>query len=289
MDPAPPSKDGSRALESYIQKTDGQIRRINRLLSTTSNLDLTLSTLTYTLSLLSHTIHPSSSPKSSSRLLRLSFLLSETRTTVRLLALLRLLPSLLSLLFSDPSPFSSIPTTTTTTTTKTKNALLASVQAAANVTFQFLENVAFLGSKRILPLPPATQARCYVLCSRAWALSVGCDLWRLGREYGILGRRKAKEQDGGRWKGAGREDEGMKTVQGEEGKTMEGEKTADVEERGYLSAEIGRWRKEALVTACWAPVAVHYSVEGGVLGEGTVALLGLLGSAVGLREGWRGV
>lgn len=248
------------------------------LLSTTSNLDATLSTLTYTLSLLSHTIHPAkSSPRI--RLLRLSALLSETRTTIRLFALLRLLPSLLSHLLSHPSPFSS-------TIPNKNDTLLASTQTAANLTFQFLENVAFLGAKRILPLSPATQARYYVLCSRAWALSVGCDLWRLGREYGDLWR---KEQ------GAQPDDEATMTVQrGDEGmNTMQGEnekKTPETQHHdAYLSAELTRWRKQFLVTACWAPVAVHYSVEGGVLGEGTVALLGLVGSAVGLREGWRGV
>ncbi|KAL8965659.1 MAG: hypothetical protein Q9183_003746 [Haloplaca sp. 2 TL-2023] len=141
---SPPSASPAKPLHpspTYLSKTTAHINHINRLISTTANLDLTLSTLGYTLAFLS-TILPSPTPTSSSPPLRkttsiqnpklvsplrlpslfhlraslseasprlkiLASLISEARTILRLFGLLSLFPAIastLSALLEDMEP-----------------------------------------------------------------------------------------------------------------------------------------------------------------------------------------
>ena len=48
-----------------------------------------------------------------------------------------------------------------------------------------------------------------------------------------------------------------------------------------------KWWRDAFTNAAYAPMTVHYSLEGGCLGEGQVGLLGLVAGVVGIRDAWR--
>ncbi len=113
-------------------------------------------------------------------------------------------------------------------------------------------------------------------------------------EGGRLWREGVLSRQGGDVVGAG---EGLK------GLGMEGE-----DERGGVGEEVGeggaqtvgekeekiqrmqaskRWWRQVVANAAWAPLTVHWSVEGGVLGEGAVGALGMVAGGLALREAWR--
>ena len=50
--------------------------------------------------------------------------------------------------------------------------------------------------------------------------------------------------------------------------------------------EESRWWREVLVNAAYAPLTVHWSLEGGWVGEDVVGVLGVVAGVVGLREVW---
>lgn len=51
--------------------------------------------------------------------------------------------------------------------------------------------------------------------------------------------------------------------------------------------EKAAWRRELIANVANAPLTVHWSVDGGTLGDTTVGLLGMIGGAAGLNERWR--
>ncbi|KAL8760562.1 MAG: hypothetical protein Q9184_003257 [Pyrenodesmia sp. 2 TL-2023] len=304
-------------LQTYLSKTNTRVNRINkyspspphsspsphttstantpiqlhRLLSTTRNLDLTLSTLCYTSSFLSALLRPSSPhlptnktpplrslPSSlSTSLAPLASLLSETRTVLRLFGLLGIYPSIYN---SFVSPFLSQLTSSSaddaplSTNNPPKEdpilTSLARLQIIAGLAFQALENIAFLGDKGILRgIRPETRGKMWLWCCRAWGVGVALDLGRLGREW-VLRRR----EDPLFTEGVYQEGKGSGGVQRER-REME---RREVQER---------WMRQVVVSACYAPMTVHYSLEGGLMSEKLVSLCGLVASAVSLRDAWR--
>ncbi|KAL8868006.1 MAG: hypothetical protein Q9174_005280 [Haloplaca sp. 1 TL-2023] len=215
----PPLKRTNTPSQSYLSKTTAHITHINRLISTTANLDLTLSTIGYTLAFLS-TILPSApatsslrarkaitirSPKLMSplhlpsllylrarlagaapRLKILSSLISETRTILRLFGLLSLFPAIattLSTLLSPPDPPSSPNGAPAKPAPDTVSTTLSKLKLLAATIFQVCENLAFLGDKGILPIPEKRRSRIWKLCLRAWAAYVFLELGSLARQY----------------------------------------------------------------------------------------------------------
>lgn len=64
---------------------------------------------------------------------------------------------------------------------------------------------------------------------------------------------------------------------------LKGEKEEKVAER----EEEARWWREVGVNAAYAPMTVHWSVEEGIWGEGSVGALGIVAGMLGIREAWR--
>lgn len=52
--------------------------------------------------------------------------------------------------------------------------------------------------------------------------------------------------------------------------------------------EEGRWWREIVVNLAYAPMTVHWSLEGGLLSEAQVGMLGVVVGCVGIGEAWRG-
>ncbi|KAI4122353.1 MAG: hypothetical protein LQ338_005868 [Usnochroma carphineum] len=279
-------------LQGYIARFNTRIKRIDKLLSTTQNLDLTLGTLSYTLSLL-HSLLPYSSitttrykPNSTPLLSRLSSslpplsnLLSETRTILRLFSLLSLYTSALSTFRTDHlflSP-SSKPESSPQPQDDRILTHLARLQLISGTIFQVLENLAFLGDKAVVRIPWEKRARMWLWCSRAWGVSVGLELGRLGREW-VLRPLFFGEDD----EGSDKEDD-----EGEGGQVSDNLSQKRRRDGPRRKAMMEKWRREVLVNACFAPMTLHYSVEGGLLGEGWLSLLGAVASWLSLREAWR--
>ena len=104
-------------------------------------------------------------------------------------------------------------------------------------------------------------------------LGVGIEGGRLGREW-ILSRRRDFS-----------EFKKLETLRSEdrEGKSEEvGEKEVKVRKREAAQ----RWWREVWTNAAWAPLTAHWSIEKGMLGEGTVGALGMVAGGLTLREAW---
>ncbi len=77
--------------------------------------------------------------------------------------------------------------------------------------------------------------------------------------------------------GAGSGKEGERGQNDNKGMGVEGER-----EEVWKS-----WKRQVVVSACYAPMTVHYSLERGLMSEKWVSLCGLAASVVSLREAWR--
>lgn len=171
---------------------------MSRLLASTPSLDLTLATTSYTLSLIAAvvprlgTISPSSTSASKQpvdktvdqleRLLtrlplslkRLSSVLSEARTTLRLFGLVGVYTSLHSTITSPP-----------------KDGVLKAIQwgqVIAGAVFQVCENMAFLGDKDIITskrLGPRQRGKLWKLCCQAWLAATFLELARIARDFSL--------------------------------------------------------------------------------------------------------
>lgn len=116
---------------------------------------------------------------------------------------------------------------------------------------------------------------------------VGGEGVRLWREWVLARREGVVEGDGVR----GVEGEGVAGRQGERGKGVVGEggkeAVGEKEEKIQRRRESERWWRQVVANAAWAPLTLHWSVEGGVLGEGAVGALGMVAGGVALGEAWR--
>ena len=131
------------------------------------------------------------------------------------------------------------------------------MQIMANVFYQYLENGAYLASKGIFAFGETKVNRWYIWSARFWMAHVVLEFGRLARVR-MLRRRQGKISGG--------EEKENKVVAAKE--------------------EVVWWR-DAYVNAAWMPLTVHYSVEGGYVGEASIAALGLVAGLFGIREAWR--
>ncbi|PGH13845.1 hypothetical protein AJ79_03413 [Helicocarpus griseus UAMH5409] len=185
-------------------------------------------------------------------LLALSSLMSETRTTLRLLGLFSLW-SWGSATVKNPP-------------TDPILRAIAYSQVLANVLYQFLENVAHLAGKGILSKRLVERwgslGAWWVWSTRAWLAHVLLEFVRVGREIVLL-RQKQRAERGG------------KLVPKEE------EIAREVAVRG--------WKKSLVNSLAWLPLCVHWSFEEGVgVPDHLVGLLSMTASAWGVRDLWKG-
>ncbi|PNS19243.1 hypothetical protein CAC42_2420 [Sphaceloma murrayae] len=121
-------------------------------------------------------------------------------------------------------------------------------QITACSVYQVLENVAYLAGKGIVrgeAVSPARQKAMWLWSCRAWTVHTALEVVRLLRTRQLTGI---------------------------------GEKEASGEVGGKRVEEERAWWRSWFVNAAYAPMAVHYSVENGLIGD---EVLGMLGVVVG--------
>ncbi|KAH6636381.1 hypothetical protein F5144DRAFT_529953 [Chaetomium tenue] len=191
----------------------------------------------------------------SKRLTSLSSLLSEARMIMRLWSLLGMYfwaRRLLRHTFSS----STTPTNTTTTTDKppiptpSKLAtLLEYLRLALCITFQSLENGAYLSSRGIMSWTPAEQGRAFKWSARFWAAYVGIEIGRLAAE------RFGPSSGAGAFK--------AKTKQ-----------------------EKSEWTKKTVRQLAWAPLTLHWGSDKGLVSDTTVGVLACIPGVIQMRDLW---
>lgn len=130
---------------------------------------------------------------------------------------------------------------------------------------------------------------------RAWGFFVALEFLRLGLEggemvRGRLGRvgdsKKGEVEDKS---GEEREDNGE--VGGRE-LELRGEKVEEREMQLAQENEIAwekwkKWTRELGVNAAYAPITIHYSLENGAFGEGSLGALGMVVGWLTIGKAWR--
>jgi hypothetical protein len=262
-----PQSAGRSPSRSLIGRLDRTISRLNIILSTPSGTDSLLRTVAYTAQFLTGALTTLQSQ-------RLQGLAGAAQSTALALpgstALLALVPATaprsraLTALVSDFRSFSRLwgllglwALAARLLRTPPQDAVLRAVawgQCVAYIAYQALENRAYLAGKGVVPLPrdgAKGVVRGWLWSSRAWMAAVGLEFVRLAR-VAQLGARQAA-----------------------------GAKTEEAR-----AEEAAQWRRDMLVNLANAPLTVHWSVEGGTLGETAVGFLGMVAGLVGFRQRW---
>ncbi|KAI9658248.1 MAG: hypothetical protein M1821_002381 [Bathelium mastoideum] len=300
-DVAPPSKGAiskdvsiQKNLVSLATEADSLIIRLNKLIASPGGVSALLSTSNYALYLIAHlqtkapslshlsqlflhtlnykrALPPSKPPPPTpstiaavSPILALASLISKTRSNLRLLGL--------------PSLYAALRALLSTRLTSTDDALshrLSLVSCLGYFAFQLLENVYVLVEAGVLPASLLARVfrdgkgakmdagKVILWSCRAWLVGVVGELLRVGRGA-VLAQRRRKAEGGG--KGEGEEDA-----------------RADVERLRVQVEEDARLWREAIVPLSWLPVAVHYSLEGGLPGM-NLGVMGFCGMIAGLGK-----
>ena len=76
--------------------------------------------------------------------------------------------------------------------------------------------------------------------------------------------------------------QGRKREERQEGK--EGDGYDDDDDRDGSGNAL--WWKDALVNTAYAPLTVHYSLPGGLVGDEYIAMLGIIAGSVGFKSLW---
>lgn len=135
---------------------------------------------------------------------------------------------------------------------RTFAALLAWAQILSLIVFQAFENAAYLGSKKVLPIKPATQGKLAILSVRFWGAYVAMEVVKH-----LVERSRRLTATGGVVKTA--------------------------EDREWQEG----WRKAFYRNLSWAPLTMHWGTVGGLLPELGVSLLGVYPAVGGMRDLWR--
>ncbi|KJZ68881.1 hypothetical protein HIM_11725 [Hirsutella minnesotensis 3608] len=126
--------------------------------------------------------------------------------------------------------------------------LLAYAQVVSLIVFQGAENLSYLGGKKVLPFPAATQGRLSLISVRSWGLYVGMEVSRL-----LIERSR---------------------------RVSSGVAATDVR-------WMADWRRRFLRNLAWAPLTVHWSTPNGILPDLMVSLLAAYPATCGMLDLWR--
>jgi hypothetical protein len=186
----------------------------------------------------------------SKRLSSLSSLLSEARMILRLWALLGMYFWARRLIRSTFSSSSQQPTEKDSPSTPPSSSKLATaleyLRLALCITFQSLENGAYLSQRGVLSWTPAQQGKAYKWSARFWAAYVGIELGRLAAErFGEAGSWRAKSAE-----------------------------------------EKSQWAKTTARQLAWAPLTLHWGSDKGLVSEMTVGVLASIPGIIQLRDLW---
>lgn len=260
-------------LKSLVNSTDETITQLNKLLKAPGGLGSFLSTTNYGLYILAylHSTAPSraeilarlasalgrpapkvapaaaSATAPPSPLVPLALTLGDLRTTLRLTGLIPLYVLLKSLVKSNEKD--------------TVSYGIKIAQCLSYMTFQLLENVYHLTNKTVIDANWTNarfarlggNAKLVTWSCRAWLMGITCDFLRLFREAQLA------RQDG-------------TYAQMNEEQKREADK---------------KWYSELFVAMSWYPMAVHYSVEGGIgLNLGMVGACGFFANLGNFLKAW---
>ncbi|KAF2276386.1 uncharacterized protein EI97DRAFT_433224 [Westerdykella ornata] len=136
------------------------------------------------------------------------------------------------------------------------------------VAFQVLENGAYLSSKKVLTSEAwageqgaARETKWWLWSCRFWAAYVVLE----GARLGTL------------WYYAGEEDRALEADGEKEGKLV----------RERKRAEDRLWWRDILSNAGYFPLTLHWSVDGGLMGDMAVGLCGMLAGGANLLDAWQ--
>ncbi|KFY61257.1 hypothetical protein V496_05100 [Pseudogymnoascus sp. VKM F-4515 (FW-2607)] len=125
---------------------------------------------------------------------------------------------------------------------------IVNAQVLVNTVYQILENGAYLSSKGVLGWTPETQGKAWMWSSRCWATHTALEFVRLARERQVRKR--------------------------------------VVSEKGEEEVKDLAWKREVWINAGYAPLTIHWSLEGGIISPLTVGLLGSFVGAVKMNRLW---
>lgn len=283
-------------LPEYLAMANSFISRFNKLTSTSTGTDRLLMTTSYSLTaltsqldrishyralahakgsnqkgtifplgLLRYLIFARQSDSShlfafSARLKALASLISDVRIFMRLWGLFGMYEWLVTTLRNPPNDM---------TIRK-----ITYLQIVVNIFYQILENLAYLGQHKILPIGKKKQSSYWLWSSRFWMAHVVLEFWRLKRDrevnMSLRGKGKEKIVD-------------KKSVEEEDQQP----KWYDV--AGVLKSEGKKsvWLKQLWSNMAYAPLTVHWSLEKGALSQYSVGTLGAIAGIIGLHQAWR--
>lgn len=187
------------------------------------------------------------------RLKAFSGLLTEVRTFGRLWGLIGLYFAAKRLVLSRLAPKNDS-ISEKQTSSSTFSTLLSIAQITSLISFQATENIAFLASKKVLLLPPATTGRIARWSVRSWMCYVYMEVGRHLLERG-------QRVSAARAKGT--------TVKQED---AEWDAT---------------WKRDFFRNLAWAPLTVHWAVDNGPLSELAISLLAFYPACGQIRDLWR--
>ena len=262
------------ALDSSAPQKDNQVSSPPSALSAVAAADTGLLSLT-------HLARLTASTKA------LVSLLSEVRVFMRLWGLLGIYQSAKRLYLQQQQHQSQSQTQTGPRTKAHDKPLIyiAWAQLACGAAFQILENGAYLAQRGVLNGRSWTatasgegtgkQARWWLWSARFWAGCVALEGVRLARVWQLDVEAKKKKEKSGE----------MKRVEGAgvDGRDEKKEDEAGVEE-GVVDG--ARWWKDALVNTAYAPMTVHYSLPGGLVGDEYIAMLGMVAGGLSFKSLW---
>ncbi|KAI9883062.1 MAG: hypothetical protein M1823_005173 [Watsoniomyces obsoletus] len=187
-------------------------------------------------------------------------------------------------------------------------------QILASAAYQYLENTAYLAQHGILDWETSKQAKAWLWSARFWAIYVALDMGRLWRVKNLQERKVAKEMiesvklDAEKEKQSESEGAGEKKEMNEESVPEAEAEQEEVlkEEKETLSVQpkdvqmqqrddgkakkkemIQKWWRQLYVNAAYAPLTLHWSLEGGMVGDLWIGILGSAAGLVGLKQLWR--
>ena len=116
---------------------------------------------------------------------------------------------------------------------------------------------------RLSPTGKGDQGKAMLWACRAWLVGVSCDFLRVLRQATLIQQRRRAAE----------------TTEGQ------ADARANVEKAGKKERdeEDAKWWRELIVPLSWLPVAIHYSVEGGLPGM-NLGVIGFCGVMAGLGK-----
>lgn len=126
---------------------------------------------------------------------------------------------------------------------------IVNAQVLVNTIYQVLENGAYLSSKGVMGWTPEGQGKAWMWSSRCWAAHTALEFVRLARERQVRKRKAVSEKS----------EEAVKDL---------------------------AWKREVWINSGYAPLTIHWSLEGGIISPLTVGLLGAFVGAVKMNRLW---